>query len=499
MSKRWIPCRDGQRRRRGALIVAPLLATSLAGCGRVRPQEDFARTRELISATTGLTEIYDPAAPLMTEDERDALLEDGLTLAEALRVTLLNNRRLHAEFMSIGVAKADWVQAGLLSNPTLALSVQFPEGGGRSNLQASIAQNIVDLWQIPKRKQLARADLNETVLRIAHLATTLAADTRAAYVRAAAAQASLALARENLEATGKSHAAVQAQREAGTASPLDENLARGPLLSAQIELRNARLALVNAKRSLASLMSLGVVLDDVELADPLPDRPVDVPDPQTLIDRARKNRLDLRALQRAIESRQARLGLERRSVIPEISLGPAFERLERRALPGRTVGADAARASLANLAPTAPDIQSATERDAARREEIDTIFGAALGMTLPVFDQNRAQITKARYLYRQQCKLYEALYLQVAQEVLMAADRALNALANTNDYRNELVPQARKNLEFATASYEAGHTSILTLLEAQRALLEARKQQIAAQREAAVALSDLDQATGGRD
>ena len=144
-----------------------LIAVVLAGCAQVQPKADYERARQLVTETTGADAVYDPEAPLLTDKEMDAFLTDGLTLEEAVRMALLNNRRLQAEFLSIGVAKADWVQAGLFANPAVGFSVQFPEGGGVSNVQASIAQNIVDLWQIPKRKQVAQADLDATVLRIA--------------------------------------------------------------------------------------------------------------------------------------------------------------------------------------------------------------------------------------------------------------------------------------------------------------------------------------------
>ena len=142
-------------------IAIAVLVLALVGCAQVKPQADFAQARQLFTQSTGLTDIYDPDQPLLTPEELQAVLADGLSLQEALRVALLNNRKLHAAFMSIGVAKADWVQSGLFSNPTFAFSAQFPEGGGRSNIQASVAQNIVDLWQIPRRKAIARAALDE--------------------------------------------------------------------------------------------------------------------------------------------------------------------------------------------------------------------------------------------------------------------------------------------------------------------------------------------------
>lgn len=478
---------------RGVGISA--VAMMLVGCTQVQPKADYERAKQLVTETTGASTVYDPDAPMLTDEEIDAFLSDGLKLEEAIRVALLNNRRLHTEFMSIGVAKADLLQAGLLSNPTLAFSTQFPEGGGLSNLQASIAQNIADLWRIPKRKQVAQADLDATVLRIAHAAATLVAQTKSAYYDAVAADESLRLAEENVKLTTKSHDAIKAQRQAGAVSALDENLARGQVLSAELGVRNARLAAANSKRRLAGQMSIAQTIDNLALTDPLVGE-VGPLDAEKLVEIARQKRLDLRALESAAQSRLADLGLQKLSVFSDVSVGVMFERSERRALPERKIGADFVRSSIANGALTAPEIQSRGERQAAKNQEIETILGPSLSMALPIFDQNQARIAKAQYLYWQELKAYEAEYLQTVQEIRTAADQAQTAFGNAAYYRQEIVPQAERNLKFSRDSYSAGQTSILTLLEAQRLLLESRRGHIAARLELATAISELEQRVG---
>ena len=83
--------------------------------------------------------------------------------------------------MEIGMAKADLVQAGLLSNPTVGISLRFPSGGGLANLEAGLAQNIAELWQIPSRQRAASKTLERTILELARRATVLAAETKKAY------------------------------------------------------------------------------------------------------------------------------------------------------------------------------------------------------------------------------------------------------------------------------------------------------------------------------
>jgi len=429
----------------------------------------------LIGDRTGVEAVYDPDVAVPSVGEIETVLADGLTVDEAVRLALLNNRRLQAEFMAIGVAKADLVQAGLLSNPTLAFSAQFPEGGGRSNIQASLAQNIAELWQIPKRKAAADAGLNETILRVAHFATNLAQQTKIDYYRAKSAEDLFAVAEKNLELVSKSFEAVRAQREAGSASLLDENLARGEVLTAELGVRNARLAAANAKRALARQLSLSQNVSALSLVDSLPEFSEPTPDAEDAIELARQSRLDIQAVKQSVQSLLARMELEKRKVFPDLTMGPSLERPDRRATPGRDVAADFVRSSLANGAITAPDIQSRHERQQQRRQEIDFLLGPALSMTLPVFDQNQAQIAKAWYGYLREVREYEAILFDIAQNVRSAVDEAGTAETNARYYRDELVPQANRSLEFASASYVAGQTSILTLLEAQRLALETQR------------------------
>jgi cobalt-zinc-cadmium efflux system outer membrane protein len=470
----------------------------LGGCATVQPSKEFGQAGALVIERTGVESVYDPGQPLLDDAERERILADGLTLDEALRVALLTNRRLQADFMSIGMAKADWVQAGLLSNPTSAFSVQFPEGGGRSNIQASLAQNIVDLWQIPRRKQVAEAALNETVLRVAHAATGLARDVQEDYFRAKAAESMLEIAQKNLDLVRRSHEAVRAQREAGTVTMLDENLALGQVLAAELTVRSARLERDQAKRTLVRRLSLEGAVDGLALADPLSEPPALTLEVEQMLALAHDSRLDLRAVNESVRSLQARWGLEKLDVFPEISVGPFLERSERRALPGRDVAADFVRSSLRRGALTAPEIQSPIERQRERSREIDAIFGPALTMTLPIFDQNQAQIAKARFQYLREIKSYEATLIELGQDIRGALDRSQTAQANAAFYRDELLPQAEKNLEFASASYTAGQTSILTVLEAQRSALTAHRGRIEAQLEAALAQAELERQLGTR-
>ncbi|UCF34468.1 MAG: TolC family protein, partial [Phycisphaerales bacterium] len=227
--------RHTKRRNQAALAsgLSLVIIALQSGCATVKPQPDYARAQELIKESTGVADAFDPEQDELSTEQIDACLADGLTLDEAVRLALLNNRQLQGAFYDIGISRADWVQAGLLSNPSLGIGVMFPEGGGRSNIQGNLAQNIVDLWQMPVEKRIAEREVERQIVRVARLAGELAVETKRAYYHAVAAVELLDIAAQSVELYQKSYEATRVLRESGTGTQLDENLQRGELLQAQ--------------------------------------------------------------------------------------------------------------------------------------------------------------------------------------------------------------------------------------------------------------------------
>ena len=79
-----------------------------------------------------------------------ALLEDALMADKAVQVALLNNRELQAMYTELGVAQADLVQAGLLTNPVFDGAAFFPLEGGPVSLELSAAMSFLDIRVVPE-------------------------------------------------------------------------------------------------------------------------------------------------------------------------------------------------------------------------------------------------------------------------------------------------------------------------------------------------------------
>jgi len=472
------------------------LGSLLVGCAQVKPQADYERTNQNIREATGQDASYRPGDEAVIAEQVDHLLDGGLTLEDAVRLALLNNSSMQAGFFRVGMSRADFVQSGLFSNPSLAMSFAFPEGGGRSNIQGTLAQNIVDLWQIPIRKRIAQAKLDQEVLSLAQQAARLVVESKVAYYVSVGTERNLEIAEANLTLANGLLETTLARQKAGTIGELDVNLARGTVLTNELDVQTARLDAANARRRLAVLLGLTLSANELKLIDPLPTASISALNEDSVVELARSSRLDLKASRAAVDAGRQRVTEEYAKIFPDVSIGGYLERSERRALPGRDVLADTARASIAAGQLTAPEIQSRGQRDAERRQEIDTIFGPALTLTLPIFDQNQAQIAKARYAYEAAFKELIALDRLIVQETRRALDQATTFATLAHFYQDKILPQAQKNLELGTLSYKSGNTSILLVLEAQRSLLATRRLAVTAQQSAAVALADVELVVG---
>lgn len=482
-------------RHRGVLLLFGATSLLAAGCATVNPKPDYDRVDRQIASVVGQGLQYRPGDEPAVRATTTKLLEDGLTAQEAVQIALLNNPKVWAGLLRTGMARAEVVQAGLFTNPTVGILLRFPEAGGLADLETGLSQNIADLWMIPARTRAAERDLDRSILETAREAAGIANDAKVAYYNAVAGQRALEISRENLGLVEQLLRITEARLEAGAVGSLDVNLVRGLVLRAGVDERNARLAAATARRTLATLLGLDTPAEGLRLLDPLPAPIATAIEAERLVEVARESRLDLRAARDAVAAAEARVELEYAKVFQNVELSFELERNARRALPGRDIAADTARASIANGALTAPDIESRGQRRLARSQEIEAILGPGLSVTLPIFDQNQAQIAKAKLAMQEADALLEALLRTVSQETREAADRATTAWAVARLYEQEVLPQAQTTLDLSQSSYQAGQTAILNVIDAQRSLLETRQAYIAALQSAASALVDLERAT----
>ena len=207
--------------------------------------------------------------------------------------------------------------------------------------------------------------------------------------------------------------------------------------------------------------------DSVRL--PIPDSlavPEFALDRDAILDSIRINNPDLLALSSLIERDAANLRLANHSALPSFSIGVDY-------------------------------IQTGPALNPQLTESGKDPWMIGVGVSLPIwFGKNKARRSEAR------ARLRSAQYdlennrnqlMAYAEQVLFAYDDALRKLGF---YRDGLTPKAEQSLNASYASYQAGGTDFLNVLDAQRQLLEF---QLAAEREKvwlAKAAAELEMLSG---
>lgn len=435
-----------------------LLLMALTGCATVNPTADYQRTAGMVAEQSGIDGSYSP-----DKDEAEirrsveAMLADGLTVDEAVRVGLLNNRKLQAMFFDVGISRAEVVAAGLPSNPMLGVSARVADPAAKVNVSFDISQSIIELFLIPTRKKIAESQLEQMQMAVAKEAIDTIGRIKIAAYQLISLQQSERIAAEDQELSDRSASLAQRRFEAGETDKLDVNLTQAAMLEVRKELLMIQRDRQQAEAALAGLLGLSRWSVQWKLTDDLPKlQPHLAVD--GLVKLAEERRLDVRIQRSRITQAQEELEREKIGVISNLSVGFQHERAE----------------SLPNL--TGPNVS----------------------VTLPIWHQNQPLIAKAEMAIRQRHAELEAALDTAADQVRQAAAAVETTGQLLQFYDEQGLPLGKQNIEIATRSYQAGQHDIMTLIQTQRSLILLRQSYVTALRDYATALAQLEQAVGGR-
>ncbi|MCG3129890.1 MAG: hypothetical protein FLDDKLPJ_00628 [Phycisphaerae bacterium] len=475
-----------------AVCAGGVVCGAGGGCAKVNPRPDFEQVSELVRASTGgeipPNAVYTGEDAL--QDETDAPLAEGLTSEACARLCVRRNPRVRAALSRVGAARADVVQASLLSNPGLSLSSRFPDGGGLTNLEVAIAQNLSDWWLIPVRRRAAEGELEREILAAAREVSETVASARAAYFEAVAADEAVALAREHRDLSGRLVEVAEARRDAGVGSEIDVNLARAEGLRAEITAREVDREAFEARRRLCVLIGVSSEPRAIVLTEALPEAPDASLDPETVADLSGSGRLDVRAAEAVVRRAAARVVEARRSVFGEVEVGVAMERADRPPGGDKNLLFNTLHESAHAGELVGPELYNPDDGGQ------DVIIGPTLSFALPIFDQNQAGIARAEFELIEARLLLEALRLDVVQQARSACVAATTAWGTSAYYRDELLPLVQTNLDLSREAYRSGKVSVLSVIEAQRALAAARRERLDVMSASARAVSELEKAVG---
>lgn len=442
---------------KGALPALGVIIALAGGCASLDPTPDIRRASATVGERSGVAANWsEPWETTLTSwDGRSPL-----SVESAVAMALRNNREIRSQVEQIAVSRADLVQAGLLPNPIVGLTLRFPFDpvSGGTFIGAQVVQSFTALWLRDGKVKGADARLNQTVLDVSDKALRLVADVRSTHARILFGQRAVSLSDENLATIRRSIESLDARVRGGEGTPLDVNRAKQQLAKAEAD----RVVVVRdlAKERRRMLELIGFAGEGAEWSAAGTDGAVaGAPmDEAAVIALAGSQRLDVAAARSIVEAQRADLSVEEGSRLKDFGLGADFE----------------------------------------RSESGEKSIGPVVEIGIPIFDTNAAQIAKAGSLARAALAAYEATTHRAVREARVAWVELDSASRLVAQYRSDVLALSERNLTLAESALRAGQADVTVLLEAQRELIDARRALNDLEREEALARVALEQAVGGR-
>ena len=406
------------------------------------------------------------AAVLCCGANRIASAQDKPPAAEAAPTTedrvferwLSKGRELDSLRTKIGAARFDIVTASVWPNPSLSLSGSYLLSGDASNGVSSFSPELtvaVPIFgQIGMRKDEATANLRVTEVEVLEEIWEKSDDVAGAMLDRAFSDAEVHEAERNLEELSRISRIVSARASAGANSVYDTLRVSTTEATFQAGLATATTERDRAEAHLLSLIAVpGLSAAPVTREGLLGFRGPENEHALTAL--ARKRRPDLELARRGITAAQTSAARYRREVapIPSLSIGPSF-----------TQG------------PSSVSLQ------------------ASISVPLPTFDRNQGIIGHALVQADGQRALAEAIEQRIGIEVHGAWQAREQARAALDRFREGGLKATDELLARAEVSYQAGTFAILDLLDAYRAVWDARAQALELEKAFAGAEAELEHA-----
>lgn len=443
-----------------ARLFLPAVGLLAAGCSS--PTASFDRVQSTIAERTGKRLEWNRGGPEEAQIEQSvrALLQRELTADRAVQVALLNNRELQARFEEIGIAQADVIEAGLLSNPSFAASFRFPNRPpSGTNIEYSIAQNFLELIMLPLRKRIATAQLARAETRVADEVLQLVAEVKTAFYTAQARQQMLGRLRVVSETNETAAEFTKRLHDAGNTSDLELANQQGSSEQSRLELAQTELQLRRDRERINRLLGLWGSNTNWKMGDHLPELPARESPLQNLETRAIAQRLDLKALRMRLD----------------------------------VIGQSLALRAKTRYVPTEIKVGVDTERDSDRQR----MTGPTLDLELPIFNQGQGEIAKLTAQYRQAQRELEARAVNARSEVREARDQMIAARDLTSYIGKRLLPTQQQALNLTLQQYNFMLKGAYDLLLAKQNEVTAERSYIEAWRDYWIARAELERAVGG--
>ena len=406
-------------------------------------------------------------------------LFNDASLNNLVAQALAANQDLQAAIARLEAAEAAAREAGAELYPAIGASangsrnrISGETASGKAtgpqtynNRRAALSLSYeVDLWgRIRRSNEAARAEALASQFGRDSIQLALIGQVANEYLALRSLDAQLQVTEQTLESRRQSLKIVQARLDAGSTSALELAQAESVLSGAQAQLNQLKRQRALSENQLGLLTGqpgLKLAADTLEHL-PLPPTP-----PAGLPSSLLEARPDVRQAEEKLVAANARIGVAKAAYFPTIGLTGLYG--------GESM-------ALSNLFSGGA-----------------TIWSAALGLSMPIFDAGRtgARIDQASALQKENLAIY--------RKAVQSAFREVNdALASLREYAEEeeafkaQVAASQRALNLAQMRYEAGYSGYFDLLDSQRTLNNAQLLYLATRKNRLAAAVDLFKALGG--
>ncbi len=430
----------------------------LAGCSDESP---LPLTSEAINRAlrTDITDLRAQAAgvrhPALPPGERE--IKAGLGPDEAAAIAILANPSLRAIRAQRGIADAQLLQAGLLPNPSLEWTNEFPYAGP----DHFIAYGIGIKWDVSAlishsaKVQAAQDRASSVVLDIAWQEWQVAQSARSAVYRRLSLETQLALARDVDERLAANAATIRQAVEQQQKTGIELSAAQAASQEAHTAVLELQRELAKQKQALNRLLGLPADAEVALRQDVTLPAHLHVPAAAQLQEGVEDRRLDLLALRRGYESQQATLRAAVLSRFPKLELG------------------------------------AGNARDTTKTYT----FGYSLAMDLPIFDQNQGNIAIERATRQ---KLFDEFTTRVfeARSDIDTAEEEIRSLNNQIAYAEESLPALERLVSDYEHALASGNADILSYYTIRNDLAKKRVEVLKLKQELLEVWISLENAAG---
>ncbi len=412
-----------------------VIAFIMNGCGRVDTNSEplIHQVQDEISQVYWDSSFDHVIVPISTK----SLLQNALTDETAIQIALLNNRHLQSVYESLGVAKADLAQAGLLKNPIFSFSYEFSMQSAVTDLiNFGLMQNFLELLMIPMKKRVAEAELDASKNNLAAELLGVIVNTKVAFFTLLAYTQIGELKKEILLANELSYEAAKKLFAAGNIKDLEVAMEQTLYEQAKLQVASWEIAILDARERLNVLMGLWGNQIEWRVSQNLPSLPSAEEDYANIENVSITNSYDLKIAYNNLVATAAGFGIDTsKFIFPALDIGAAAE-----------------------------------------RDEGVWYVGPAINLALPFFDRGKANSARARAKIMQLWNQYLALAIDIRSCARSSRFSLLNAFRMCRYTQEITVPLAEEVTHLTLLQHNAMQLGIFHLLSAKRRELENKVQ-----------------------